>query len=298
MDEPTEDPLFERIAICGVGLLGASLGMAARGRGVAGYVLGVGRNPKRLESAAKMGAIDNFTLDFDEGCSQADLIVLCAPVSVILEQLPQAFAAAPDGAIITDVGSTKGSIVDRAAEAARDGVFFVGSHPMAGSDRSGAANARENLYDGATVLVTPGIHTTDDALERVERFWRAVGMHVLEMLPRRHDHLVGMLSHVPHLAAAAIVNPLADNPGESLDVFRTVAGPGFRDTTRIAMGSVEMWLDICMDNGETLITALDAMMEHLALARAAILRDDREALRRFLTTAADLRRAFDRGTRR
>ncbi|HUT24692.1 MAG TPA: prephenate dehydrogenase, partial [Sumerlaeia bacterium] len=198
-------PLFQRAAICGVGLLGGSLGMALRRRGLAKSVVGVGRDAERLALAVEKGAIDSYTLDLEQGCADADAIVLCGPVSVILDQIPAAMAVAPSGALVTDVGSTKRSIVQRASQQPRDDVFFVGSHPIAGSEKSGAAHARADLFDGATVVLTPALSTSDEALERTRRLWESVGMRVVEVLPSRHDEILAMVSHLPHLVACALM---------------------------------------------------------------------------------------------
>jgi len=296
MTATPKEPHFRRVAISGVGLLGGSLGMALRQRGLADHVAGIGRDARRLARAAEMGAVDSYSLNLAEGCSEADLIVLCGPVSNILEQLPEAFEAAPAGALITDVGSTKRTIMQRAGKLAREGVSFVGSHPMAGSEKSGATHARADLYEGATVILTPDIGTADQALATIRAFWSALGMRIVEILPARHDQLLAHLSHLPHLTAAALVALTEQGPRVAPDILRAVAGPGFRDTTRIALGNVPMWLDIFMDNRKAMLESLDQLMDVLRDVRGTILDSDREALRSFLEHAAELRETYERGS--
>jgi prephenate dehydrogenase len=294
MSPTPNEPHFRRVAISGVGLLGGSLGMAVRQRGLAEHVVGIGRDTRRLARAAEMGALDSYTLDLAEGCSQADLIVLCGPISSILDQLPIAFTAAPAGALITDVGSTKRSIVQRAAKLTREGVFFVGSHPMAGSEKSGVGSARADLYESATVILTPEISTPDHALDTVRAFWVALGMHVVEILPARHDQVLAHVSHLPHMVATALVGLTERGPRVGADVLRAVAGPGFRDTTRIAMGNPPMWLDIFLDNRKAMLEAMDGLMDYLREVRTTLQDSDREALRDLLEHAAELRGTYER----
>ncbi|NQU44070.1 prephenate dehydrogenase/arogenate dehydrogenase family protein [bacterium] len=289
----SSDIHFKRLTVVGVGLLGASLGMAALRRGIVDEAIGVGRDAGRLRKAVDSGAISSYTLDLAEGCREADLVVLCGPVSVILRQLPAVLQAVPPRAIVTDVGSTKHSIVELAEGVRRDGAPFIGSHPMAGSEKSGAEFAQPDLYQGATVILTPSPSTDSDALTRVETFWKAVGMRVAAVSPKEHDRLLARLSHLPHLTAAALVLQTVGDAA-STDLLCQLAGPGFRDTTRIAMGSVPMWKDIFLDNKQAMIESIDAALELLQQARRTIANEDAEALSAFLDQAAQLRQLFDK----
>ena len=292
MSAKQEGPHFRRAVICGVGLLGGSLGLALRERRLADSIVGVGRRVERLKLALDAGAIGSYSLDAREACADADLVVLCGPVSIILEQLPEVIESVPRGALVTDVGSTKRSIVERAAECARDGVAFVGSHPIAGSERSGVEFARADLYQDATVILTPDLDTSAQAVARTRALWQALGMRVIEIAPTRHDFLLAAVSHQPHLAAAALVALLERALDESPGLLKAVAGPGFRDTTRIAMGSVPMWLDICFENRPALLKTLDAFISILLEMRKAIAEEDRAAVEHFLETAARLRKGI------
>lgn len=292
MAEKPSEPLFENLVISGVGLLGGSLGLAAKRRGLAKKVIGAGRNPARLQKAQNMGALDDFTTDLGAACEDADGVVLCGPISIILEQVYDVMPAVPPGAVVTDVGSTKRSIVHQASQVERDDAFFVGSHPMAGSEKGGAENAREDLYDGATCILTPTINTNEGALEKVRMMWEALGMQVVDQLPARHDELLALLSHLPHIVAAALVAQVEVGTNKPIGQLRKIAGPGFRDTTRIAMGGADIWLDIFSDNSANMRTSLNRMIEILEEVRDAIQEDDRPRLEAFLDHAADLRKSF------
>ena len=268
--------------------------MALRRRGLARSIVGIGRDAARLTLAVEKGAIDSYALDLGKGCADADAIVLCGPVSVILDQIPTVMAAAPSGALVTDVGSTKRSIVQCASRQPRDDVSFVGSHPVAGSEKSGAAHARADLFEGATVVLTPALSTSDEALERTRQLWKSVGMRIVEILPSRHDEILAMVSHLPHLVACALVAQAGQGAqSQNADALKAIAGPGFADTTRVAMGSVPMWLDILTDNDGPVIGSLDRMLDILYETRRAILQRDRDSLQEFLRNAADLRKEFD-----
>jgi prephenate dehydrogenase len=293
---PDDDPLanhrFRCVAISGVGLLGGSLGLALCQMDLADQVVGIGRSAARLDQAVEAGALDSWSLDLEEVCAEADLIVLCGPVSVILDQIPKAIACAQPGAVITDIGSTKRSIVERATRCAREGVHFVGSHPMAGSEKSGAQYAEADLYKDATCIVTPALTTDESALNLVHYLWRSVGMDVVDILPNRHDRLVALISHLPHVAASVVSNLVQEMGGNQVDQLRRIAANGFRDTTRVAMGGVEMWTDILTDNSEAVIEVIDGALTQLYQLRGDLLSRNTDGIAAFLKSAADLRRQF------
>jgi prephenate dehydrogenase len=243
-----QKPLFRQIAIVGVGLLGGSVGMAVKRRHLCQRVIGIGRSKMSLEEARRLEAIDEGFDSLEEGIADADLIVLCTPVKHILSVLPEVAKFARPGAIITDVGSTKESIVKLGEECTQAaGKFFVGAHPMAGSEKSGMRFARPDLYANATCYVTRTVSTSPDAFVRVSRFWRELGSRVVIIRPGRHDHLTSLVSHLPHLLAVALVKSVEASL-EDKNLIKGIIGNGFRDTTRIACGSPEMWEDIFSDN--------------------------------------------------
>lgn len=284
------EPQFKQISIVGVGLLGGSLGMAALEQKIAREVVGIGRTQTGLQEAVRQGAITSGTTSFREGLKHADLIVLCTPVRNISDVLPEVVAAAQTGAIITDVGSTKASIVARGDEVTRGkGKFFVGSHPMAGSEKSGVRYSRPSLFEETTCFVTRSAETDFNAFSRVCRLWRALGCRLVVSRPERHDTLTAAVSHLPHLAAVALVRAV-EKFNEDKNLIRGIIGNGFRDTTRIAAGNSDMWQDICMDNREEITTARAALEKSLnEIMEACQPSDDCDRLKKILEETREFR---------
>jgi prephenate dehydrogenase len=247
--------VIARLAIVGVGLLGGSVARAARARGLAAHIVGVGRDPQRLAPALKDGTLDAATNDLADGVRDADVIVLAATVLANEGLLAQVWQAAAAGAIVTDVGSTKRGIVAAADRLGRQPrVRFVGSHPMAGSEQSGYAIARPDLFDGATVIVTPTDTTDPAAVKTVVGFWEATGARVATMDAETHDRAVAAISHLPHVVAWALVDAVARFEPAALDV----AARGFKDTTRIAASDPVVWKDILLANRDAVMASMHA----------------------------------------
>ncbi len=258
-----------RLAILGVGLIGGSVGLAARRAG--GWHV-VGFDPSGGPAALDRGALDELATDPTAAAADADLVVLAVPVGIAAGLLP---AAA--GPVVTDVGSTKRSIARAAATA---GVRrFVGSHPMAGGERGGVVQARADLFDGAVCLVTPTVDTDPRAVETVEAFWRSVGARPRRLSPDEHDRLVADVSHVPHVAAAAVTRA-ADPAAVPL------AAGGWRDVTRVAAGNPDLWRDILLDNHDHVRTGLARLRDDIDGLIAALDRGDATAVRAWLAVAA------------
>jgi prephenate dehydrogenase len=253
--------VIRELAIVGVGLLGGSVAKAARLGGLARRIVGVGRDPERLRPAVEDGTLDTAVTDLDAGVREADVILLAAPVLAIEGLLEQVGRAAPTGAVVTDVGSTKRNIV-RAAERLYAGrpLAFVGSHPLAGSEQSGYKVARVDLFQGATVVVTPTETTELAALKRTTEFWEALGARVTSLDPETHDRTVAAISHLPHLVACALVDGARRVEPAALEL----AARGFRDTTRIAAGDPDMWTEIFLANRDALSASVAAFREALA----------------------------------
>lgn len=282
---------LEQVTIVGVGLLGGSLGLALRRRGLARRVVGLGRSAERLAEARALGCLDAFETDAARALEAARLVVLCQPVSVIVDFLPTCFSLIPPGAIVTDVGSTKASIVEagEAAAAQRgDSTAFVGSHPMAGSERSGAAWAEADLFEGATCHVTITPRTPSPAAARVAELWRRVGARIILDAPERHDRMVAAVSHVPHMVAVALVQSLDSVDGHP-EFQQRLLGPGFRDMTRVAMGSADMWTDICRENRMAISTQLRELIRLLEDWDRRLAEGNCAEARRILETAAQRR---------
>ena len=253
--------MIRELAIVGVGLLGGSVAKAARAGRLARRLVGIGRDAGRLRPALEDGTLDAITTDLAEGVRTADFVLLAAPVLAIEGLLEPVSRAAPAGAVVTDVGSTKRNIV-RAAERLFAGrpLAFVGSHPLAGSEQSGYRVARVDLFQGAAVVVTPTEATELGALKRTTEFWEALGARVTSLDPETHDRTVAAISHLPHLVACALVDGARRLEPAALEL----AARGFRDTTRIAAGDPDMWTEIFLANRDALSASVAAFREALA----------------------------------
>lgn len=276
-------PAFERVAIVGVGLLGASLGLALKQRGLVGQVLGIGRRAESLEAALHLHAIDRYSLDLAEA-AEASLVVIATPAALVQEFLDQLRLHLAPGAVVTDVASTKAAICAHAASTWATPRRFVGSHPMAGSEKFGPEHGDPELYTGAVCFVESGPDLDAEAVATVSRLWTSVGATVVPVCPNEHDLFVARTSHLPHVAAAA----LAEVAGRAGDV-RPFIGNGFRDATRIAAGRPEIWRDICLTNREALLAALDEFQQDLTSFRAALAQGDGAALEAFFESGRDAR---------
>ena len=252
--------MIRQLTIVGVGLLGGSVAKAARSGGLARRIVGVGRDPERLRPAVDDGTLDTAVTDLDAGVREADVILLAAPVLAIEGLLERVWGAAADGALITDVGSTKRNIV-RAAErlALTRPLAFVGSHPLAGSEQAGYRVARADLFRGATVVVTPTEKTELAALKTTTGLWEALGARVTSLDPETHDRTVAAISHLPHLIACALVDGAVRVEPGALEL----AARGFRDTTRIAGGDPDMWTEIFLANRDALTAGIEAFRQAL-----------------------------------
>lgn len=276
---------LDSVAIIGVGLIGGSVGLALRDRRLAQRVVGIGRRAESLTAAQNIGAVTETTLDLAAGVADAQVIVVCSPVDRIVEHVRAAAAACQPGALITDAGSTKGTIVAALDGALPREVTFVGSHPLAGSEKQGPTEAQADLFEGRLVVVTPGAHTREADRQRVAEFWESLGARVMAMSPAAHDRAVAASSHLPHLVAAALADavPLAAHP---------VTAGGFRDTTRVAAGDAELWTQILLDNREAVLSALTPFEETLTALRAALAAGDRQQLKTILNRAKTKRDAL------
>jgi len=270
--------LFERITIIGLGLLGGSMAMAARARGGAGTGVGVTRRPETLEAATRDGAVDAAGSDLAEGVRGAEFVVLATPVFAMPEVLRKAAPHLAPGALVSDIGSVKGVLAESLPAALPAGATYVGSHPMAGGDQTGYAQARGDLFEGAVCIVSPLPGTPRDRVERVAAFWSALGGRVLLRDPAVHDAEVGWVSHVPHAMAFAFAHALgASPPGAAL-----VQGPGFRDFTRIARSDPSVWADILVSNRAALAAPLREAGERLGALARMVEQGDAEALEQFI----------------
>ena len=280
---------FGTVAIVGVGLIGGSLGMAMRRFGLCSNVIGVGRSADRLQKAVALGAIDVYSTDLASSVADADVIVLCTPVSRIIEDLPTVLNSAGPHAVITDVGSVKTAIVEASGNDPR----FVGSHPMAGSEMTGVEAARLTLFQDATWAVTPHNCNSAETTDRIVNLARAVGSEVHVMAPDVHDRAVAVTSHLPHVMAAAFMRIAAACANDNPALCVMTAG-SFADATRVAASSPDLWRDICLTNRKAVLDAIASFGIQLELARSLVEANDGVELHKFFSESALAKREWTR----
>src|SRR6185437_199878 len=263
------------LAIVGVGLLGGSIALAARRRGVVDHIVGTDRDPFALDEALRDGTLDEVFLPPSRTVIEADLVVFCTPVDRIAAQVVETARHCWSNALLTDVGSTKAAIVREVQGRIPNGVEFIGSHPLAGSEKHGFSHASAQLFDGRLVIVTPTAETSDNALSRIRDFWMALGARVQVMDADEHDRALALTSHLPHLLSSALAGIL---PPELYELTAT----GFRDTTRLAAGQPSLWSAIFRANQPHVLTALDQLEAQLHHFRQALLQGDSAALETLL----------------
>lgn len=273
------------VAIVGTGLIGGSIGLALRKFGLAERIIGVGRRQASLRVARRVGAVTNTTVDLPKGVAEADLVIVCTPVGQIAEHVRQVAQHCPEGTLITDVGSTKQTIV-----AVLDGPLprdcrFLGGHPLAGSEKTGAGNAKAELFEGRVAILTPTRNTRAEDFDLLEEFWEGLGSVVIQMSAEEHDRALAVTSHLPHVAAAALAATVPE------DLFR-LSGTGVLDTTRLAAGDPRLWQQILTLNRQHVLSALEQYGASLAALHAAIRDGDQAELERLLTLAKKNRDAL------
>ena len=266
---------WKTVSIVGVGLIGASIGQAVLRRALADEVIGIARRQTTLRAARRVGAVSHTTIDLDRGVAQAELIIVCTPVATIPDLVRQIAQACPEGALISDVGSTKSRIVAALDDGLPRGCRFLGSHPLAGSEKTGPSYSDANLFEGRVTIITPTRNTRAEDFDAMEDFWTGLGSVVIRMSPDEHDKALAMTSHFPHLMAALLAGILPE------PWFR-LTGTGFLDTTRIAAGDVEMWKQICMQNRENLVNTCQTFADELGRLARALAAGDENTLEQIL----------------
>ena len=281
---------FKQVTIIGVGLIGGSLGMLLKRDGLADSVVGVGRRIENLKTAVELGAIDRYVLDAKDGVRDADLVILATPVDTYERHLMEWGSSLRPGAIVSDVGSVKGALVDRAETILPNAVRFVGAHPIAGKEKTGVAAGSVTLFTGARCILTPTQRTDPQALQDVRALWEAAGSIVLTMDPMLHDKVLGAVSHLPHVAAFALINALTEvqQGTPELDLL-AYSGGGLRDTTRIAASSPEMWRDIFLWNRDNLVAQIEVYERRLQQLKRLIQSGDGPAIEQELDRAKRVR---------
>jgi len=269
---------IKHVTVVGVGLLGGSAALAMKAYDPKVTVAGVGRRQVSLDEALRVGAIDTAHFDAAEAAEKSDLVILATPVRAFEKHLKALAPALGANTLVTDVGSTKARVVRMARRVLGSGSWFVGSHPMAGSEQKGVLFSRADLFVGATCIITPTKDTPPRAADRIEEFWKTLGMRVVRRSPAAHDRAVARVSHLPHVLASLMMLL----PGRAdLDVSAT----GFRDVTRLASGDPEMWRDILLTNHQAVLGALDGLAADIGELRELIDSGDGDAIEKFLVKA-------------
>ena len=271
--------LFGKMTVIGVGLLGASLARACKERGLVEEITGYGRNRENLEKARVLKVIDHCSTDLAEAVKDADLVVLCTPVTSIIPLIQNMISKIRPGTLITDVGSVKETIVKEAEKLVPKGVFFVGSHPIAGGENSGLEASTANLYQGAKCIVTPTDKTNNSALEKISALWQAVGMQIINLSAEEHDFVFGAVSHLPHIVVYALMNTLGSLRTQDNREVTAFSGAGLKDITRIASSDPVMWRDICLSNRNHSLDLIDRFQNKLDEIRSTIEKGDGQALK-------------------
>ena len=287
-----QHPMFDRVALIGVGLIGSSISLACRRAGLAGSIAGSARSHQTIETALRLGLIDEGFALAREAVAGADLVILCVPVGLCGKIAADIAPALKPGAILTDVGSVKGAVVRDVRPHVPDGVDFVPAHPIAGTEQSGPEAGFAELFDGRWCILTPETDTRPIAIARLETFWRQLGSHVEIMTPEHHDMVLAITSHLPHLIAYNIVNTAAHlERVTNSEVIKFSAG-GFRDFTRIAASDPVMRRDVFLNNREAVLEMLGRFSEDLTALQRAIRFGDGAVLERTFADARAIRRGI------
>ncbi|MGW8272654.1 MAG: prephenate dehydrogenase [Thermodesulfovibrionales bacterium] len=279
---------FRRVTIIGVGMIGASLALAMKKRGLADEIIGVGRSEKNLRLALARKVIDSFTMDAAEACRDAGLVVLATPVGAFQKIVSAIGSSLTRGTIVTDVGSVKGSLVTSLEMSMPDGISFVGSHPIAGSDRSGCEAATPDLFEGALCVVTPTNRTDSASLFTIKSLWQEIGSRVTELDPAEHDRIFSAVSHLPHVVAYALVSTVGRIGTECMQF----SGQGLRDSTRIALSLPELWVDICRYNATNISDHLEVLLREIETVRCLVQERRFEELRGYFELSKQLRESL------
>ena len=282
---------WHKITLVGVGLLGGSLGLAIKRHRLAGRVEGYVRREASVSECEKLGVVDRAHLELAPAVAEADLVVFCTPIARMAPLARQMLPVLRPGALVTDVGSVKGSVVRELEPLfAKAGACFIGSHPMAGAEKMGPAHAKADLFANAMCVVTPTPNSQPELVEKLEEFWGRLGGIPLRLTPEIHDDLVSRSSHLPHVVAAELANYVLSPAHPKAQAM--LCATGFRDTTRIASGSPEMWRDICLANSKNLARVLGVFIEDLQEFRLALEQGDVKTIEDFFELAKKRREAW------
>lgn len=274
--------MFKRITIIGLGLIGGSLALAIREKKLAKEIIGVSRRRSTIDLAVKNKIVDSATLDLKDGVKDSDLVIIAAPVLKIAGIAKRIAPFLKKGAIFTDAGSTKRYIVKNIEKLGLKGVDFVGSHPVAGSEKSGIKFANKDLFERSCCILTKTKNTNSKAIAMLKKFWGKLGMQVAVMSPRMHDRILSEISHMPHAVSVSLANSVGKNG------LKFAAG-GFKDVTRIASGEPELWKDIFLTNRDNLIKDIEVLKKELSMMQRVLKNNDEVCLLKLFGNAKVIR---------
>lgn len=285
---------FKHTVIIGVGAIGASLAHSIKHLGLSEKVYGYGRTENALKKAKDKGIIDDYGLSLKELCEDADLVVLTSPIGTFIEILKSLVGYLKKGTIITDAGSVKGGLVYEIERIMPEGIYFVGVHPMAGTEQCGIDASRPALFEGVEVIITPTKNTNNDALILIKELWTKIGANIKMLTPEQHDEIISSISHLPHIIAYSLINTVYNIGIENMNY----CGNGFLDTTRIAMSSPQMWKDIFLCNKDNILKQIEIFIKNLEELAGCLEREDTEKLLKELTNAQRLRKNLYKGIKK
>lgn len=276
---------FQQITIVGVGLLGGSLARVCKKKGLAEKIVGFGRHSKRLEKAQEIGIIDSYATDLQAAVKDSDLVVLCTPVGTLGPLAGEMAPFIKPGCIVTDVGSVKKAVVGAIQPQLPDSVYFVGSHPIAGGEKSGFEASTADLFEQQKCIVTPTSKTNASALARVTELWEQTGMQVISLDVEEHDAIFGAVSHLPHVIAYTLMNTIGEISTKNHAEVISFSGGGLRDITRIAASDPVLWRDICLSNKKPVLSLIDKFQATLQHVRNTLENEDSQLLEQMFQTA-------------
>ncbi|MBO9427453.1 prephenate/arogenate dehydrogenase family protein [Labrenzia sp. R4_1] len=288
----TNAPIFERMALIGIGLIGSSLAQAARQRGLVKEISISTRSEATLQRAEELGLGDSYSVDAAVAVEGADLVILCVPVGANEAIAKWIAPALKKGAILTDAGSTKGSVVEQVAPHVPEGVHFIPGHPIAGTEQSGPDAGFPTLFDQRWCILTPPENTDPDALEKLKAFWQGCGSDVDLMDPKHHDLVLAIVSHLPHVIAYNIVGTADDLEAVTKSEVIKYSASGFRDFTRLAASDPTMWRDVCLNNKDAILEMLARFSEDLSALQRAIRWGDGDKLFDMFERTRSIRRSI------
>lgn len=284
---------FNKIAILGVGLIGGSFARVCKKNSVAKSIMGFGRGEANLQKAVELGVIDEYSLDLKQAVSEADFILLSVPVGTITPMVKKIIPFLKEDCILSDVGSVKGSLVEEIESILPKGIRFVGAHPIAGTENSGAEASFVELFEGSKCILTPTEKTDSEAINKVKELWELTGSEVNIMEAAKHDEIMAAVSHLPHIAAYAITSFIFNLKQEWPEILSYSAG-GFRDFTRIASSHPAMWRDICEHNKDALIRMIEHYESSIGRFKSLIKEDNWSELEKTMSESKNLRDNFYR----